>query len=114
MLRKLGEELDRATVIDAAAMPTGVVTLESEVEYVDLATGETEAYVLTLPDRSDIDGRRLSVLAPVGTALIGCRVGDTVKWETPGGVRQLRIRRVSRPAAPNPEPASSLPMFGTT
>lgn len=106
MLKKLGEELDRAIVIDPAAMPPGVVRLESEVEYEDLATGEIETYVLTLPERSDIEGRRLSVLAPVGTALIGCRVGETVNWVTPGGVRQLRIRSVLTPASPDPSPTT--------
>lgn len=99
-LRRLREELDRATIIDPAAFPDDVVTMDSTVEYEDLATGELESYTLTFPERADIDLNRISILAPIGTALIGCRVGDIVKWPTPGGIRQLKIRRVSAPAAP--------------
>ena len=95
---KLREELDRAIVVDASGVPPDVVALESTVEYEDLASGEIEAYTLTLPERARIEEQRLSILAPIGTALIGCRVGDIVNWSTPGGERQLRIRRVTRVA----------------
>ena len=104
-LQKLREELDRAAVIDSAAMPAGVVTMDSTVEFEDLGTGEIEEYTLTFPDRADVEQKRLSILAPIGTALIGYRVGDLVKWSTPGGVRQLKIRRVTV-AAPEPAPAA--------
>lgn len=94
-LHKLRSELDRAIVDEPSALPDGVVCLDSSVEFEDLATGEVEEYAITLPDRADVERRRLSVLAPIGTALIGCRVGDIVHWTTPGGVRQLRVRRAS-------------------
>lgn len=94
-LHKLREELDRAVVLDPAALPAGVVTLESTVEFEDLTTSEVEAYTLTYPDRANIELKRLSILAPIGTALLGCRVGDVISWSTPGGVRQLKIRRVA-------------------
>lgn len=108
-LLKLREEVDRAVVIDPSAIPAGVVTLDSEVEYEDLETKEVEQYVLTFPDRANIDEKRLSILSPIGTALIGYREGDIVKWHTPGGTRQLKIRRViaaadlvsSKPAMPS-------------
>lgn len=93
-LQKLREELDRAVVVESASIPADVVTLESTVEYEDLASSEVETYTLTLPERARIEEQRLSILAPIGTALIGCRVGDVVNWSTPGGDRQLRIRRV--------------------
>jgi regulator of nucleoside diphosphate kinase len=72
--------------------------MDSTVEFEDLDTGEIEKYTITFPDRADVDAGRMSVLAPIGTALIGCRVGSTVKWSTPGGIRQLKIRRVTSPA----------------
>ncbi len=97
-LLKLREELDRASVIDPAAIPPGVVTMDSAVEFEDLGTGEIEEYTITLPDRANVEQRRLSILAPIGTALIGCRVGDIVCWSTPGGIRQLKIRRVTPPS----------------
>lgn len=92
---KLREELDRALVVDSPALPSDVVALDSTVEYEDLATGEIEMYTLTLPERARIEERRLSILAPIGTALLGYRVGDVVNWSTPGGERQLRIRRAT-------------------
>jgi regulator of nucleoside diphosphate kinase len=97
-LQKLREELDRAAVIDPEAFPADVVTMESAVEFEDLGTSEVEEYTITYPDRADIEHKRISILAPIGTALIGCRVGDIVKWSTPGGVRQLKVRRVTAPA----------------
>lgn len=98
-LRKLREELDRAVVIDPAALPDDVVAMDSTVEFEDLATGEIEEYTLTYPDRADVDQKCISILAPIGTALLGYRVGDRVKWPTPGGIRELKIRRVTAPTA---------------
>jgi len=106
-LRKLGEELDRATIIDPAVYPVDVVTLDSTVEFEDLGTSEIEEYAITFPDRADVERKRISILTPIGTALIGCRVGDIVKWPTPGGIRQLKVRRVNAPAASSPSVATS-------
>jgi regulator of nucleoside diphosphate kinase len=100
-LHELREELDRAAVIDPAVFPADVVTLESVVQYEDLGSGEIEEYTITFPERADIGKKRVSILAPIGTALIGCRTGDIVNWSTPGGIRQLKVRQVTpRPAEP--------------
>ena len=98
-IEKLRQELDRAVVLDPAALPKDIVTLNSRVEFEDVATGEVEAYTLTMPERADVEQKRLSILAPIGTALIGFRQADEVNWTTPGGVRQLKIRNVSQPDA---------------
>jgi regulator of nucleoside diphosphate kinase len=108
-LQKLREELDRAVVIDPAAVPPGVVTMESTVEFEDLATNEIEEFTITFPDRANVEKKRLSILAPIGTALIGCRAGDIVSWSTPGGMRRLKIRRVD-PPVPERASVTSLPM----
>jgi len=89
-------ELTRAIVLDASAVPANAVGLNSRVELTDLDTGERESYVLTLPAGADPDQARLSVLAPVGTALLGYREGDEVEWPTPGGIRRLKLLRVTR------------------
>lgn len=94
-LAKLRDELDRAAVIDPATFPADVVTMNSTVEFEDIGTGEIEEYTITFPENADIEHSRISILAPIGTALIGCRVGDIVKWSTPGGIRQLRVRSVT-------------------
>ena len=104
-LAKLSDELDRAAVIDPAAFPADVVTMNSTVEFEDLVTSEIEEYTITFPENADVEHKRISILAPIGTALIGCRVGDIVKWSTPGGIRQLKVRRVTAPAPETTAPA---------
>lgn len=99
-LRQLREELDRAAIIDPATFPADVVTMDSTVEFEDLGTSEIEEYTITFPDGADIERKRISILAPIGIALIGCRVGDIVRWATPGGFRQLKVRRVTASSAP--------------
>ncbi len=97
-LENLRAELDRAAIIDPAAFPADVVTMDSTVEFEDLGSSEVEEYAITFPENANVDRKRISILAPIGTALIGCRVGDIVKWSTPGGIRQLKVRRVTAPA----------------
>jgi regulator of nucleoside diphosphate kinase len=96
---KLREELDRAVVLDANAVPANVVTMNARFEIEDLSTGEVDGYTLVYPDRANVDARMLSVLAPIGTAVLGYAEGDEVEWSTPGGVRRFRIRRVTRSEA---------------
>lgn len=108
-LQTLRDELDRAAVIEAADFPPDVVTMDATVQYEDLGTGEIEEYTLTFPDRANIEKKRLSILAPIGTALIGCRVGDVVRWSTPGGIRQLKVRHVK----PRSEPGDVAGVYAT-
>ncbi|AHF90071.1 elongation factor GreAB [Opitutaceae bacterium TAV5] len=111
-LARLQAELDRALIIeDDTAMPDGVVMINSEVRLQDLDTNEAETWTLALPEHADPAARRLSILAPMGAALIGYKAGDVVTWDMPGGVRRLRIvesRRRPRPVVP----AMTLPAFG--
>ena len=102
-LSQLHEELDRAPVIDTDAVSSDIVTMDSSVEFEDLTTGEIEECTLVFPERADAAIKRISVLAPLGIALIGCRVGDIAWWATPAGTRQLKVRRVT------PAPRDSLP-----
>lgn len=104
-LATLRNELDRAAVIDPSAFPADVVTMNSTVEFEDLGTSEIEEYTITFPENADVANHRISVLAPIGTALIGCRVGDIVKWSTPGGIRRLKVRRVTAPVPHTATPA---------
>lgn len=77
-------------------MPADVITLHTRVQVLDLASGERTEYVLVLPADSDIARRRISVLAPLGTALLGYREGDELEWLMPGGLRRLRVERVAQ------------------
>lgn len=98
-LTRLLEELERAVVMDALAVPQSVVRLGSHVTLLDEDNGETESYTLCTPDRSNVENGMISVLAPIGTAILGYSQGDTIEWQTPGGTRRLKLLRVEQPAA---------------
>jgi regulator of nucleoside diphosphate kinase len=93
-LDDLRAELDRADVVPPAAVPRDVVTMNSKVTLRDLVTDEAETFVLVYPERADIANKRLSVLAPVGTAILGQRVGDVLRWRVPQGWRKFKVVRV--------------------
>ncbi|ACB75902.1 GreA/GreB family elongation factor [Opitutus terrae] len=107
---QLRSELSRGVVVDATALPPTAIRLGSTVEIEDLESGEIETYTLVLPEQANVDARKLSVLAPIGTAVIGCLQGAEVAWSTPGGTRRLRIGRVSPPAEPATPVGLTLPL----
>lgn len=109
-LEQLRSELDRATLLDPKAVPPNVVRMGSRVEIEDLGTGEVDEYTLVYPERADVERRQLSVLAPIGTAVIGFAEGAEVDWKTPGGNRRIRIRRVAPPEAPETPAGITLPL----
>ena len=82
----LNDELDRAQMCSPQTMPADVVTMNSEVKFRDLSSGEERVRTLVFPAQLTDSNTQLSVLAPVGAALLGLRVGDTIHWELPGGV----------------------------
>jgi regulator of nucleoside diphosphate kinase len=86
--------LKRSRVVGAESVPDGVVTMNSKVRVRDLKSGESETYTLVFPDDADINDGRLSVLAPLGTALLGAEAGDVVEFAAPAGVRRLKVEKV--------------------
>jgi regulator of nucleoside diphosphate kinase len=93
-LDELESELERALLVTADAVPPDVVVMDSAVRVRDLSNDEPREYKLVYPAEADLDAGRISVLAPLGTALLGFREGDEVEWLMPGGLRRLRIERV--------------------
>ncbi len=93
-LHALEAELEQASPVDPEVVPHDVVTMDSTVEVRDLQSGETEVYTLVYPDRADIGRGRLSVLAPMGTALLGRRTGEEVLYPAPSGLRRVRIEDI--------------------
>jgi len=93
-LDKLKMELNRATIVKPQEIPPTVVTMNSTVELVDLDTNEEETYTLVFPEDADISKGKLSILAPIGTAMLGYEIGDVFEWEVPAGKRRLRIKRI--------------------
>ncbi|MFT3973961.1 MAG: nucleoside diphosphate kinase regulator [Amaricoccus sp.] len=96
---RLMAEVARATVLPTAEMPADVVNIGSTVRYRDETTGREHTVTLVLPPDVDIDRGRISVLTPVGAALIGLRSGAGIGWETrEGEARRLTVLSVA-PAA---------------
>ena len=93
-LQTLQGELDRAHIVDPAAVPHDVVTMNSRVRLTDIETNEEQVYSLVFPSEANVEQRKISILAPIGTAILGYRVGDTVKWPVPGGIRTLRLEEI--------------------
>jgi regulator of nucleoside diphosphate kinase len=94
LLESLEQELDRAHIVEPTAIPHDVVTMNSRVRVKDVGTNEDTVYTLVFPSEAEVTQRKISVLAPVGTAMLGYRVGDTVEWRVPAGVKQLRIEEI--------------------
>lgn len=91
----LGEELNRATVLPPEEMPADVVTMNSQVTCVDESTGEKHTLTLVFPRDADGSPGKVSVLAPVGSALLGLSVGQSIDWPGPTGrVLKLRVESI--------------------
>jgi regulator of nucleoside diphosphate kinase len=107
-LERLQDQVDRAYVVNEQALPSDVVALNSRVLIRDQQTGECSVHTIVCRSHADLSCAELSVLAPLGEALIGYRVGDEVQWSTPGGMRHLFIQAVMQadghPHDPPPTP----------
>lgn len=91
VVEQLESELARAHVVAGNVPPADVVAMNSEVVYEDVATGARRTVRVVYPQDSDVQHGRISVLAPLGSALLGARVGQHIDWRLPRGVRQLRV-----------------------
>jgi regulator of nucleoside diphosphate kinase len=96
---QLERELLRAHVVRRQDIPADIVTMDSRVVFEDEGSGERREVTLVYPGSADIDAGKISVLTPVGTALLGLRVGQSIDWELPGGGRR-RYRIASVPYQP--------------
>ena len=92
----LERELDRARVVPDDTLPPSSVTIGSHVTFVDCDTGQRRSVTLVWPMEEDASHHRLSVMAPVGAALIGLRAGQSIGWQNRMGVwRHLTVEAVS-------------------
>lgn len=93
-LRSLKAELDLARVVLPSEIPADVITMNSRARLYDPVTGEKMVYTLAFPADASIEEERISVLAPVGTAMLGRRAGDEFQWLVPAGPIRLRVEEV--------------------
>jgi regulator of nucleoside diphosphate kinase len=93
-LGALRGELDRAEIVAPEQVPPDVITMNSRAGLLDLDTNERMEFTLVFPVDANIDEGNISVLAPLGTAMLGYRVGDEFEWRVPYGFRRLRVTEV--------------------
>lgn len=90
----LKEELSRAVIVANDELPVDVVSMNSKVIFKDLVTDKESVVTLVYPQDANIDEGKISIFAPVGSALIGLRVGQVINWPLPNG-KEKRIQVVS-------------------
>ncbi|MEM5786639.1 MAG: nucleoside diphosphate kinase regulator [Syntrophobacteraceae bacterium] len=93
-IERLDEELRKAEIVDPKNVPPDVITMNSKVRVQNLESRESSIYHLVFPGEADPKQNRVSILAPVGVALIGYRIGDIIEWEVPAGIRKMKIEEI--------------------
>lgn len=93
-LSSLIAELDRATVVPARSISRNVVTMNSEVSIIDADTSERLKFTLVFPEDADAENDKVSILSPIGSGMLGYKVGDEVEWAVPAGIRRFKIAKV--------------------
>jgi regulator of nucleoside diphosphate kinase len=90
-LRLLENELKRARIVAPEDVPPDVITMNARAELLDLESGEPMEFTLVLQADANINDGKISVLAPLGTAMLGHRVGEEFVWHVPHGLRRLKV-----------------------
>jgi regulator of nucleoside diphosphate kinase len=105
-LGALAQELQKAHIVSSDNVPHDVVTMNSKVVLEDVDSGKEMSYKLVMPKYANVDTGAISVLAPVGTAILGYAEGDIVEWPVPAGIRRLKIKKIIfQPEAADNTPA---------
>ncbi len=93
-INNLEEKLECAEAVAPEQIPPDVVTMRSKVSLKDLDTNRTEVYSIVFPTEADYDEGKISILAPLATALLGYKCGDTVEFQAPSRLRRLKIKEI--------------------
>ena len=93
-MKSLQSEIAKAKVVDSRDVPNTVVTLNSHLRLRDMEDDSEIVVTLVFPSEANIDSGRLSVMSPIGTAILGYAEGDTIEWDVPGGRRRIKIDKV--------------------
>ena len=93
-LESLDKTLESAEVASSERIPRDIIRMNSHIHVLDLDTGKKERYTLVFPEQADISANRISVLAPVGIALLGHKKGEVIEARVPGRTRRLKVEQV--------------------
>src|SRR5690606_21977234 len=93
-VKDLIEELERAEIMDEENFPRDVISMGSKVRIRDLKTGDKFVYTIVYPEEANFEENKISILAPIGTALLGYKKGDRIEWEVPAGKRRLLVEEI--------------------
>lgn len=94
-LQKLQEELDYGKIVPSTRIPKDVITMNSRARLVDQDTKAVQEFTLVFPEDADVAKGKISILAPIGTAMLGYRVGDVFEWDVPAGRRRLKVEEIT-------------------
>jgi len=92
--KNLDAELSNALLLDPEKIPSDVVTMNTKVRFIDINESEEFVYTIVYPEDADLTHGKLSVLAPIGTALLGYREGNEIVWNVPAGLKSFRIDKI--------------------
>ena len=90
----LSQELKRAKVVSPTEIPADVITMNSRVRLKEMKSAAELDIDIVYPNDADVAKRKVSVLAPVGTAVLGCKVGDEVKWPVAQGMVTYKVEEL--------------------
>jgi regulator of nucleoside diphosphate kinase len=90
----LEKEINEGTLVEPENVPEEVITMNSKVNVTDIESGEKMTYMLVFPSEANISKNKLSILAPLGMALLGYRKGDIIEWTVPSGIRKLKVEEI--------------------
>jgi regulator of nucleoside diphosphate kinase len=93
-LDRLEEELDRAEIVTPQRIPHDVITMRSRVRLRDVVSGQEMVYSLVFPNEADLRQGKISVLAPIGTAMLGYQAGEIIEWDVPAGLKRFTVEEV--------------------
>ncbi|MGQ7867987.1 GreA/GreB family elongation factor [Sunxiuqinia sp. sy24] len=90
----LAEEINRAAKVESKAIAPDYVTMNSKVEVLDLDTKRMMTVQLVYPSEADLKNLKISVLSPMGSALLGYKAGDTIAFNVPKGIKKMEIKSI--------------------
>lgn len=93
-LVQLKNDLAYSDVVAPTEMPHDVVTMNTEIRIEFTASGETKEVILVFPEEADFSKSKISLLAPLGAALLGCKRGETAVYTAPGGNVEVKIQEI--------------------